>query len=324
MTALILSIIVAAMAWRLVNAAQTARTLKEKLAELTTERENLREKLLCEVNLIKSTEERLKKSEQFYHLLVETTQDLVWQCDAEGKYTFLNIAWEYAFGYELREMLGKKVSDFQTTENAVSSLYVFEQLKRGELLEHYEATLTDKAGNEVHLVFNAFCLTDEHGIFIGANGTAHDITERKKIEDALRHSEQNYRILFDNAADSVFIHDAEKILAVNPQACIRLGYSREELMALNPGNIDSPEQFRHMPERIAKLNEYGFLRFETEHMRKNGTKILTEATASRIVWDGKPAILAITRDITERKLAEDKLIREKNTRFNSWLNRAGP
>lgn len=129
---------------------------------------------------------KLTKSEEFYHSLVETSQDLIWQCDAEGKYTFLNLAWEQVFGYELDEMLGKKISDFQTTENAVRNLFIFEQLMRGESLDHYEAIHLGKYGNEIHLIFNALFLTDEKGEFAGARGTAYDITQRKLMEATLQ------------------------------------------------------------------------------------------------------------------------------------------
>jgi|GEM_PF-1483423 len=61
-------------------------------------------------------EEALRTAEALYHDLVETAQDLIWQCDAEGRYTYLNPAWEQVLGYKVEEMLGKKFTDFQTPE----------------------------------------------------------------------------------------------------------------------------------------------------------------------------------------------------------------
>ena len=134
----------------------------------------------------KRVEEALIKSEAQYHSLVETSQDLIWQCDAEGRYTYLNLAWEQVFGYELDEMLGKKFSDFQTPGNAERDLMMFSQLMQGGSVDRYETAYTGKSGNEIHLVFNALFMSDENGEIVGTSGTAYDITQRKQMEEELR------------------------------------------------------------------------------------------------------------------------------------------
>ncbi len=133
----------------------------------------------------KLAEENLRKSEELYHSLVETSQDLIWQCDAEGRYTYLNLAWEQVFGYELDEMHGKKFSEFQTPENAARSLIEFKKLVDGNSVTGFETTHLGKAGNEIHLVFNALFICDEQGNIVGTSGTAFDITERKRSEQEL-------------------------------------------------------------------------------------------------------------------------------------------
>jgi len=134
----------------------------------------------------KMAEEKLRKSEGLYHSLVETSQDLIWQCDAEGRYTYLNLAWGNILGYELDEMLGKKFSDLQTTASAARSLIEFNRLLEGNSVNNFETTHTGKSGNEIHLVFNALFMCDENGEIVGASGTAYDITQRKQIEEELR------------------------------------------------------------------------------------------------------------------------------------------
>ena len=136
----------------------------------------------------KQAEEALRKSEALYHSLVETSQDLIWQCDAEGRCTYLNLAWQYVFGYELDEMLGKKFSDFQTPENAARDQMVFNRLMNGESVDRYETTFLGKSGNEIHLVFNALFMSDENGEIVGTSGMAFNITGRKLMEDDLRHA----------------------------------------------------------------------------------------------------------------------------------------
>jgi PAS domain S-box-containing protein len=134
----------------------------------------------------KQADEALKKSEALYHSLVETSQDLIWRCDAEGRYIFLNLAWEQVFGYELDEMLGKKFSDFQAPEVAARDQVTFSHLIEGHSVNNFETTHIGKSGNEIHLVFNAVFVCDEHDNIIGTSGTAFDVTERKLMEEELR------------------------------------------------------------------------------------------------------------------------------------------
>jgi PAS domain S-box-containing protein len=150
-------------------------------------------------------------------------------------------------------------------------------------------------------------------------GSLLDITERIRTEEALRESEKSYRILFDNAGDSIFINDTEgKVLAVNQQACKTLGYSQAEFMNMSVSGLDSPEQSRFVPERIARLMEQGRISFETVHQRKDGSLVPTEATVNKITWEGQSAIMSICRDITERKLTEAAL-KESEQRFRSLM-----
>jgi PAS domain S-box-containing protein len=129
--------------------------------------------------------EQLRKSEELYHSMVETSLDLIYQCDAEGRYTYLNLAWEHILGYELQDILGKEFSDFQTPASAARSRLEFARLMKGESIEHHEATFIGKSGNEIHLVFNALYLFDEKEEIAGASGTAHDITVLKNSEKRL-------------------------------------------------------------------------------------------------------------------------------------------
>ena len=138
-----------------------------------------------------------------------------------------------------------------------------------------------------------------------------DITERKLAEQALRESEVKYRMLFDSVGDGIFIHNEERMLAVNPMACKRLGYTYTELMSMPPCAVDAPEEALHLPGRVAKLMEQGQITFETAHVRKDGTSVMAEVCARRIIWDGQPAVMSICRDITERKRMELDLQKSK-------------
>ncbi|UNU26751.1 PAS domain S-box protein [Microcoleus vaginatus] len=136
----------------------------------------------------KKTEEAVKASETKYRSLVETSQDMIWSVDASGRYTFLNPAVKYIYGYEPEEMIGRPFSDFATPEQSQKDLEVFARLFAGESVFQYESTHIAKDGSMKHLMFNAIALYDETGNFLGTTGTATDITDRKRAEAALQHA----------------------------------------------------------------------------------------------------------------------------------------
>ncbi len=136
----------------------------------------------------KLAEEAVKASESKYRSLVETSQDMIWSVDAIGRYTFVNPAVKYIYGYEPEEMLGRPFSDFMTPEQSKKDLEVFASLLTGESIIRHESSQIAKDGSIKHLMFNAIAMFDETGNAIGITGTATDITDRKLAEAALQHA----------------------------------------------------------------------------------------------------------------------------------------
>jgi PAS domain S-box-containing protein len=125
---------------------------------------------------------------------------------------------------------------------------------------------------------------------------------RRKAEDALKEQERQYRLLFDSAGDSIFIHDAkQRLLAVNHAAYERLGYTHDELVSLSVNQIDSPVHAPSAAAGIEQLMKHGHLTFETEHRHKDGSMFPTEVVARRIIWNGEPAMMSVCRDVTKAK-----------------------
>jgi PAS domain S-box-containing protein len=107
-----------------------------------------------------------------YHDLVETSQDLIWQCDSQGRYVYLNPAWEDVFGYKISEMLGRKFSEFQHPKEASRDIELFRKLLNGEMVKGYETVYLAKSGLEIHLSFSAKSVHDKDGTVCGTRGIA--------------------------------------------------------------------------------------------------------------------------------------------------------
>lgn len=139
----------------------------------------------------------LSESEQKYRHLVEASQDLIWSINRDGNYTFVNPIVHHLYGYFPEEMLGRSFTDFLSPECLEADINLFERLLQGESVFQYETTHLTKAGEPIQLLLNAIALVNHQGQVVGVTGTASDITERQKAQEALRLSEIRYRELVE-------------------------------------------------------------------------------------------------------------------------------
>lgn len=238
--------------------------------------------------------------------LVEMSQDLHWQCDLEGRYVYLNPAWERVFGYPIQEMLGHKFTDFQTPEQAAHDLKRFDQLLNGQLVEDLETVHLGKSGQPILLTFFAKALKDDSGNVIGTMGTAHNKT------DLIRHATK-YHSLFDGNRDAVMIQDETHFLECNAATLEMFGCpSIEDFCKLHPGNLSAEFQaggisaFVLANQKISEAFEQGSSHFEWLSKRwDNGKVFPTEILLSAMSIDGAKVLLATVRDISRRKEAEE-------------------
>ena len=135
--------------------------------------------------------------------------------------------------------------------------------------------------------------------------------QRQQAEEALRASEQNYREIFNATHDAIFVHDAVtgEILNVNQAMLDMFGYSREDLSSLTAEMVRSPAPYSHEEavRRIRLAFAQGPQVFEWESKRKSGERFWTEVALRGASIDGKGCVLAVVRDITGRKAAEEAL-----------------
>jgi PAS domain S-box-containing protein len=138
------------------------------------------------------------------------------------------------------------------------------------------------------------------------------ICDQQKTE--LEQSRNKYRKLFNYANDAMFVISLDRNSSgygyfsdVNNVACKRLGYTREELLRKTPFDICDEKDFQHNGQLESRLHKHDNTTFQTTYIKKDGTKLPVEVSALRLTIDGKDLYMAIARDITERKFAEEAL-----------------
>jgi len=149
--------------------------------------------------------------------------------------------------------------------------------------------------------------------------TSYDLSLCGQQKDELTQSRNKYRKLFNYANDAMFVISLDRNSSnygffsdVNNVACKRLGYTREELLQLTPFDISDGKNIEYNQELVARLSKEGNATFETTYVKKNGTLLPVEISALRLTIDGKELYMAIARDITERKQAEEALRTSEN------------
>ncbi|MHC4457799.1 MAG: PAS domain S-box protein, partial [Planctomycetota bacterium] len=140
-----------------------------------------------------------------------------------------------------------------------------------------------------------------------------EIAERKRSEESLRESDHKFRELFNNANDAIYLWEVKaddtigRCLEVNKVACKMLGYSREELLTFTPKDIDTQDAARGIPRVTRKLLEEKHITFEMIHKARDGCEIPVEINAHIFDLSGRRVVLSVTRDISERKKADEAL-----------------
>jgi diguanylate cyclase (GGDEF)-like protein/PAS domain S-box-containing protein len=254
----------------------------------------------------KRSEEALRESEDKYRSLVELANDGI-VIIQDGLVKYANPRIVEMWGGNIEEAIDTPFSNYIDPSEVPKALERYKKRIANEPIGREYQTILRRKDNSKMYVEASAGLIQYHGKpadFV----TIRDITERKHMEDALKESENRYRTLFDNASDAIFIHDLKgNFLEVNQIACKKLGYQREELLKLTPMDIDAPEYASLVPERMQEIRKHGHAFIETAHVRRDGTSIPIELSSRIIEYSGKPAILSIARDITERKRVEEKI-----------------
>jgi PAS domain S-box-containing protein len=227
-----------------------------------------------------------------------------------------NLAFVRIHGYdELDELIGRNGLDLLLTPESHDR--VLQRIERREY-GPIELTGVRKDGSTFALEIESEPVKYQGGD--ARRVACRDITERKRAQEELRVSEENYRRLIEEAGDGVVLEDLDgRFLVVNPAFCKMLGYAREEMLQLHVLDTYFPAERAIGERRLREIRSGAHMTFERLMLRKDGTGLLVEVNVRRLD-DGRQQ--AIVRDITERKRAEAEL-RATEENYRRLIEEAG-
>jgi two-component system, cell cycle sensor histidine kinase and response regulator CckA len=293
---------------------QANEILEKRVEERTSELAEMVNALKSVIIHREKTEAALRTSEERYALAIYGANDGIWDLDIATGEAYFSPRW--------KSMLGYKDDEF------TNNYYEFEKLihpddrnkaldTRKAYLEGFVPTyemeyrLQHKDGNYRWIHVRGACFRDSTGKPYRFAGSHSDITDRKRIEEALRESEKKYRTLFEESKDIVFIVDTNgQIIDINPAGIELLGYTREEMLAPDFVHHLGISQKNTLQFRKS-LRKQAFVKdSEIELKRKDGEKLVFHVSASLMYDDmGRMSGLrGIAHDLTERKKLEQKLL----------------
>jgi PAS domain S-box-containing protein len=253
--------------------------------------------------------------------------------DNQGKIIIWNKALEEISGILQAEALGRfhhdVIFDLLPPEKKTKETYDYfkafieEVLHTGThpILDYpIEVQVQSKAGILRTAVHTSFVYRTDDGFNLGA--IIKDVTDKKHIEESLRHEGERYRLLFESAHDSILLMDQEIIIDCNPKALETFGCAREDIIgkstfllspSLQPDGRDSKEKAL---EKISQALRYSSQTFEWVHQRLDGRLFDAEVSLNAVNLEGKVMLQALVRNVSKRNKAGKQLRKFNNCLLN--------
>ena len=254
---------------------------------------------------------------------VENTPLAVIEWDQEFRVRRWSPAAQKLFGWKADEVLGKRYSDWEFV--VPDDLDVVDMIGRrqnqGQELHNISRNRNyTKLGSILHCEWYNSALYNDAGKLVSVLSLVLDVTVATRIEDALRKSEAQYRLLFESNPQAMWVYDLTtlRFLAVNDAAVRHYGYSRAEFLDMTIKDIRPPEDVALLEKYLHSENTHPDAG-EWRHRKKDGILINVDITANRLTFGGRPAEFVLVRDITERKKAE-KALRISEDRYRDLVD----
>ncbi len=265
--------------------------------------------LLADAIQRKQAEDALRDREHRLRLITNSVPAMIAYVDHERRYQFANTPYRETFGAVSEEIVGMHISDVLGEVGYARARPHIDAALRGEAVT-FEVEMPIKDNPPLTLRPTLVPHINEHGDVVGYYALVLDVTEQRKSEDELRASEQRYRSLLDNHVDAVGLTVDGKIVYANDQMANLTGYTLEETMGCSPVEFIAPKDRQRAEKRIAEVvagssptsSEYEFI-------HKDNHLLTVEILSHVIQYAGKPALLSVLRDVTQRKELEEMLRR---------------
>lgn len=276
----------------------------------------------------KRAEETLRQSEEKYRLLADNLLDVVWTMGTDLKFTYISPSVTRLRGYSIEEAMAQSLAEsmtYDSLETAMRTLAEDSAIREKEQTAQdqsvtLELELKCKDGSTVWTESRMTYMRDSHGRMTGYLGVSRDITERKKTEEVLKKHEEELRVMFDAITSGICIADMKGNVTEVNEALVKLaGFStKTELIGRNALEFIAPQDREIALQRLKRRAEVGHGADISEYklITKDGREINCELSIGMMHdKDGNPTnVVAIIRDITRRKRAEDAL-KESEERF---------
>jgi len=270
----------------------------------------------------KRMEEALRRSEIQFREIFENTAVGVYRTTPDGQVLMANPALVHMLGFSSFEELNQRNLEEEGFEPQYGRSMFKEEIERKGRIVSWESIWTTRDGKKLYVIENARAVRDEDGGILYYEGTAENITERKRAEEALTESEEKFRNLAEQSPNMIFINRQGRIVYANKKCEEVMGYKREEfyhpdfdfmtLIAPEFRQLIKTNLSSHMKGEEIKPYEYGLI-------TKDGEKLDAIITTRLMKYDGENSILGTITDITDRKQTEEKLrVREQTLR--AFLN----
>jgi diguanylate cyclase (GGDEF)-like protein/PAS domain S-box-containing protein len=265
------------------------------------------------------SEQELRETRKKMAMAMASTQDVVLITDAEGNFVEFNDAFLKYYRFKSREQcvkslaeLNEKIEIFLLNGEPVPiTEWPIRLALRGHTVASSERMIRRKDTGEEWIGSYSFSpIRDENGALVGSVMGVHEITEQKRAENALRSSEARYRTAFQTSLDGISITRLSngEYLDVNQTLLDMLGYERDEVLGKTSLELGVWTNTRDRENMMAILrNRSSYRDFQAQFTRKNGEVFWGVASVATIEVDGERCMLAVVRDISDAKLAEQQI-----------------
>lgn len=254
-------------------------------------------------------QQRLQQSEHRFRTIADSTPVMIWITRPDGKCVYLNKQWYDYTGQNEESGLGLGWLEAVHPDDTAHSRQIFLEANAAQKDFSLLYRLRDKDGNYRWMIDSGIArfspLTGEYEGYIGA---VVDVHEQKLAEQALAQQKKQYESIFNATSDAILIFDFEgNLVECNPAAYAMHGYTYEELLGLHGSAIVHPADHYKFADFLSTVRAGRRYTVEGTHVRKNGSPLDIEVVGTQFVFRGEPHMLAVVRDVTERKESEKAL-----------------